>query len=199
MTPDIIFEIIGACIGLIYLLLEYKANFWLWPVGIVMSLFYVVIFFQSHFYADAAVNMYYIGANIYGLLLWKRHRDHREDAGKLMEIRNVQKSLWPKLILLSLALWFVLFAILKCIPNSASPVGDGFTTALSVVAMWMLAQKYVEQWLFWIVVDTVSVALYLWKGLYPTAVLYLVYTVIAVFGYLKWRREAINCALKDNV
>lgn len=198
MTPDIIFEIVGACIGLIYLLLEYKANFWLWPVGIVMSLFYVIIFFQSHFYADAAVNMYYIGANVYGLALWKKNSGSA-DAQESMKICRVSKSLWPKLVAVALVLWLVLFLILKCIPNSASPAGDGFTTALSVVAMWMLAQKYVEQWLFWIAVDMVSVALYLWKGLYPTAVLYSVYTVIAVLGYFKWRRETINRALKDNV
>ena len=72
--------------------------------------------------------------------------------------------------------------------DSTVPYGDSFTTAMSIVGMWMLAQKYVEQWLVWIAVDVVCVGLYLYKGLYPTAGLYALYTVIAVFGYFKWLR-----------
>lgn len=72
--------------------------------------------------------------------------------------------------------------------DSTVPWGDSFTTAMSIVGMWMLAQKYVEQWLVWIAVDAVCAGLYLYKGLYPTAGLYALYTVIAVFGYFKWLR-----------
>lgn len=72
--------------------------------------------------------------------------------------------------------------------DSTVPYGDSFTTAMSIVGMWMLAQKYVEQWLVWIAVDLVCAGLYLYKGLYPTAALYALYTVIAVFGYFKWLR-----------
>jgi nicotinamide mononucleotide transporter len=70
------------------------------------------------------------------------------------------------------------------------PYGDAFTTALSIVAMWMLAKKYVEQWWLWFVVNVVSCGLYVWKGLYPTAGLFAVYSVISVFGYYKWKRMA---------
>ena len=79
--------------------------------------------------------------------------------------------------------------ILKTLTDSPIPLGDAFTTAASIVAMWMLAQKYLEQWLLWIVVNVVSTALYFWKGLYPTGMLFIVYVVVAVLGYFRWKKE----------
>ena len=182
-------EIIGACIGLLYLYLEYKANVWLWPVGIVMSLFYVVIFFHGKFYADAAVYLYYIGANVYGLAAWLRSSRSGSDSGVSSPIIHTPKKQILPLALVSAALWVVIFLILHNFTDSPVPWGDAFTTALSIVAMWMLAQKQVEQWLLWVVVNAVSLCLYVWKGLYPTAVLFAFYTAVAVLGYFRWRKE----------
>ena len=182
-------EIIGACIGLAYLYLEYKANVWLWPVGILMSLFYVVIFFHGKFYADAAVYLYYIGANTYGLAAWLRSSRSGSDSSVSSPIIHTPKKQILPLALVSVALWLVIFLILRNFTDSPIPWGDAFTTSLSIVAMWMLAQKQLEQWLLWVVVNAVSLCLYLWKGLYPTAVLYVVYTVVAVMGYFKWKKE----------
>ena len=191
MSTDIIIEIIGAVIGLTYLYLEYKANVWLWPVGIVMSLFYVVIFFHGKFYADAAVYLYYIGANTYGLIQWTRsHKQPTENNGTSAElaITHVPKKRILPLIFVTLALWIVLYGILKTVTDSPIPLGDAFTTAVSIVAMWMLAQKYLEQWVLWIIVNIVSTVLYFWKGLYPTGVLFIVYVIVAVLGYMKWKK-----------
>lgn len=183
------FEIIGACIGLLYLYLEYKANVWLWPVGIVMSLFYVVIFFHGKFYADAAVYLYYIGANVYGLIAWRKsQRMQQENKIEDSIIHTPKKQILP-LALVSAVLWVIIFLILHNFTDSPVPWGDAFTTSLSVVAMWMLAQKQLEQWLLWVVVNAVSLCLYVWKGLYPTAVLYVVYTAVAVMGYFNWKKE----------
>lgn len=184
-----VFEIIGACIGLLYLYLEYKANVWLWPVGIVMSLFYVVIFFHDKFYADAAVYLYYIGANVYGLIAWRKsQRMQQENKIEDSIIHTPKKQILP-LALVSAVLWVIIFLILHNFTDSPVPWGDAFTTALSVVAMWMLAQKQLEQWLLWVVVNAVSLCLYVWKGLYPTAVLFAVYTAVAVMGYFNWKKE----------
>ncbi len=87
----------------------------------------------------------------------------------------------------ALAFGVILWVLLR-FTDSNVPYGDSFTTALSIAGLWMLAQKYVEQWLVWIVVDAVCAGLYFYKGLYPTAGLYALYTVIAVFGYFEWRR-----------
>lgn len=185
-------EIVGAVIGLIYLFLEYKANAWLWPVGILMSVFYVVIFFQGKFYADAGLNVYYICANIYGLVVWTRsRRENLEGVVQELPITHTPKSIFGKLAAYTCIIWAAVYALLHFCTDSPIPMGDSFTTALSIVAMWMLAKKYVEQWLLWIVVDVVSCVLYVWKGLYPTAVLYVFYTVVATLGYLRWKKSAI--------
>lgn len=191
MSIDLIIEIIGTVIGLAYLYLEYKASVWLWPVGILMSIFYVFIFFHGKFYADAAVYLYYIGANTYGLWKWTRCRNQAAVATESVEmpITHVPKRQILPLTLASVALWGLFYWILSTFTDSPLPIGDAFTTALSIVAMWMLAQKYLEQWLLWIVVNTVSTILYFWKGLYPTGVLFIVYVMVAILGYIKWRKE----------
>ena len=191
MSTELVIEIIGAVIGLIYLYLEYKANVWLWPVGVVMSIFYVVIFFHSKFYADAAIYLYYIGANTYGLLLWTRSRKKPlVGNGKTTELPITHlpaKRILP-LSIVTFALWMLLYWILKTVTDSPIPLGDAFTTSVSIVATWMLAQKYLEQWLLWIVVNIVSTILYFWKGLYPTGVLFIVYVIVAILGYFRWKK-----------
>ncbi|MCR4825461.1 MAG: nicotinamide riboside transporter PnuC [Bacteroidales bacterium] len=191
MSTELVIEIIGAVIGLIYLYLEYKANVWLWPVGVVMSIFYVVIFFHSKFYADAAIYLYYIGANTYGLYQWTRSRKKTiVEKGITTELPITHlpaKRILP-LAFVTFVLWMILYGILRAVTDSPIPLGDAFTTAVSIVATWMLAQKYLEQWLLWIVVNIVSTILYFWKGLYPTGVLFIVYVIVAVLGYLRWKK-----------
>lgn len=190
---DQIIEIIAAVIGLTYLFLEYKASVWLWPVGILMSLFYVLVYITGKFYADAALQVYYIGANVYGLLKWTVSRRRGGGSPGLeteeLKICRTPKRLWLPLSLVSVLLWLLLYLILRTCTDSPVPVGDAFTTALSIVAMWMLSRKYIEQWLFWVAVNVVCVALYFWKGLYPTGILYCVYVIVAVLGYFRWKKE----------
>ena len=195
MSTDIIIEIIGAVIGLAYLFLEYKANVWLWPVGILMSVFYVIIFFHGKFYADAAVYLYYIGANTYGLFQWTRSRKQTLEGNVIKQelaITHVPSMRILPLVAITVVLWMALYGILKTVTDSPVPLGDAFTTAVSIVAMWMLAQKYLEQWLLWIVVNIVSTILYFWKGLYPTGILFIVYVIVAVLGYFRWKKEMIS-------
>lgn len=192
MSVDLIIEIVAAIIGLTYLFLEYKANVWLWPVGILMSVFYVIVYMTGKFYADAALQVYYIGANAYGLMKWTASRRHKgvsnDSVSEELTICHTPKRLWLPLLLVSIGLWMLLFLILRNFTDSPVPLGDAFTTSLSIVAMWMLSRKYLEQWLFWVVVNVVCVALYFWKGLYPTAILYTVYVIVAVLGYFRWKR-----------
>lgn len=195
MSTELIFEIIGAVIGLVYLYLEYKADVWLWPVGILMSLFYVVIFFHGKFYADAAIYLYYIGANTYGLFQWTRSRQKattENDHPVEMPITHVPTKRILPLAAVTLVLWVILYLILKTVTDSPIPLGDAFTTSVSIVAMWMLAQKYIEQWWLWIVVNIVSTVLYFWKGLYPTGVLFCVYVIVAILGYFRWKKEMVQ-------
>lgn len=193
MELALVIEIIGVVIGLIYLYLEYKASFWLWTVGIVMSLFYIAIFFQAKFYADAGIYAYYLVANIYGLIHWHRHRqkneDHKDEICDTLPITHISFRKFGFIILIAMVCWAGLWFLLSRFTDSPVPIGDAFTTALSIVAMYMLAKKEIEHWWLWVVVDLVSCVLYVWKGLYPTAGLFVVYTVVSVMGYFRWKRE----------
>lgn len=181
-------EMAGAAIGLLYLYLEYKVSIYLWPVGVIMPLVYMYIFYRTGFYADMAFNGYYLLASIYGWRKW--YVSGREETTP--RIRHTPKKYVGALA----AVFFILFVLiswmLKQYTDSTVPYGDGFTTALSIIAMWMLAHKLIEQWGLWIVVNVVSCGLYFWKGLYPTAALFAVYSVVPVLGYLKWKKLIID-------
>lgn len=193
MGIDLLMEIAGALIGLTYLYLEYKAHIALWFVGILMSLFYIYIFFTSHFYADFGVYVYYLGANIYGLVIWlKKERKTAEGSLDGNPVTRCPRKYFLVSTLLFVLIWSVLWAVLTHLPGSASPIGDSFTTALSVIAMWLMAQKYIEHWVLWFVINVVSSILYITKDLYPTAGLFAVYTVMSVLGYIKWKQSLVN-------
>lgn len=193
MDTSTIIEYIGVAIGFVYLILEYKASFWLWTAGIIMSLFYIVIFYQSKFYADAGIYAYYLGANIYGLLEWKSNSKsgNERDAAVEMPITHTPTNKILPLTLIGIAIWAVLWLLLCRLTDSPVPAGDSFTTALSVVAMYLLAKKHIEHWWLWVIVNLVSTILYAWKGLYPMAGFFFFYTFIAAMGYVRWRKEMV--------
>jgi len=182
-------EIVGTLVGLIYLWLEYKASIYLWIAGIVMPAIYIIVYYRAGLYADFGINIYYLGAAVYGYALWSFKQKGKDG--------NISKELsitrFPKKYLLATSLVFVAFLlaiawVLNSFTDSNVVCADSFTTALSVIGLWMLARKFVEQWLVWIVVDVVCAVLYIYKGLFFTSVLYAIYSLIAIFGYIKWRK-----------
>lgn len=177
-------EIVGVLLGLLYLWLEYKVSIWLWAVGIIMPAVYIVIYYKAGLYADSGINAYYLLAGVYGWLMWLRHASTAEER----KIVHTPVKLIVPMTAAFTALLLIIAWILIRFTDSTVPWLDSFTTALSFIAMWMLAYKYLEQWLVWLVVDVVSCGLYVYKGLDYTAVLYGLYAVIAFFGYLKWKR-----------
>ena len=186
-------EIIGTLVGLIYLWLEYKASIWLWVANVIMPAIYVIIYYQAGLYADFGINIYYLIISFYGIFWWWKGRkasssNHQQEKVEELPITHTPTQMWPRLGIVSIALILLIAFILIQYTDSTVPWLDSLTTALSIVAMWMLARKYVEQWLVWIVVDAVSAGLYIYKELYFTAGLYALYTVIAYFGYKEWRR-----------
>lgn len=190
-----ILEIIGVAIGLLYLYLEYKANVWLWPVGVIMPIVYIYIFYQSKFYADMGIYIYYFFASIYGWYIWTRSTKKTEQ----VIITHTPTMYLGKMVGLFALIFIVIAFILVRFTDSPVPYGDSFTTTLSIIAMWMLAHKYIEQWWLWIAVNVVSTGLYFWKGLYPTALLFVVYSIIPFFGYFKWKKMMVEQVQKVEV
>lgn len=175
-------EIAGTITGLAYLWFEYKASIWLWPASIIMPAIYIFVYYDTGFYADMAISVYYFAASIYGWMMWLK----RGSDGKSRPITRTPRKYILPLAAATAVLFAAIAAVLVNFTDSTVPYGDSFTTALSIVALWMLSRKYAEQWLAWIAVDVVCAVLYFYKGLYPTGALYALYAVIAVAGYFKW-------------
>ena len=181
-------EILGTIVGVIYLILEYRASIYLWIAGIVMPAIYIFVYNEAGLYADFGINIYYLLAAVYGLVVWKLGRTKNADKEIEKPITHVPGKVYAPLALVFAIAWLGIAYVLANYTNSDVVWLDSFTTALSVVGMWLLAHKYVEQWLSWIAVDIVSAGLYVYKELYFTSVLYAVYAIIAIFGYLKWKQ-----------
>lgn len=184
-------EIIGTLVGIIYLWLEYRASIYLWVASIIMPAIYLYVYYNAGLYADFGINIYYLLIALYGWAAW-RYGFHlfgsKKKEEKELAITHTSRRVWGKLALTYIAAQCAITYILVNYTDSTVPWWDSFTTALSIVGMWMLARKYIEQWWVWLVVDAVSAWLYIYKGLYFTAVLYAVYAIISIFGYFKWRK-----------
>lgn len=179
-------ELIGTLSGLIYLYLEIKQKFWLWPLGLVTSSVYVIVFLQSKFYADMSLQFYYIGISIYGWYWWLHGG---ESAGKKeLPVSRITPKLTLILSGITLLLFYLIALVLRDYTDSPVPYGDAFTTALSITATWMLARKIIDHWWVWAVVNSVSLVLYVYKGLYPTSVLFFFYATMSVVGYYQWKK-----------
>lgn len=185
-TPERILEIAGLCVGLAYLYFEYHANRLVWIMSVIMPMISLFIYYSKGIYADFAINIYYLVIAVYGYVAWTFGLKRKKRAP--VPISHMPGAYYLPAVLVLGAIFAFLAWGLVYFTDSTVPYWDAFTTALSIVAMWMLARKYVEQWLAWFIVDAVCVGLYFYKGIFFYSVLYSVYTVIALFGYRKWVR-----------
>ncbi len=190
-----ILEATGTLVGLVYLWLEYRASIYLWVAGIVMPAIYLFVYYRAGLYADFGINVYYLLAAVYGWTRWRYGAafPRRRSASPAGTEASLPISHLPPRYVLPLALVFVIAFIgiaqlLIQATDSNVPWLDAFTTALSLVGLWMLARKYIEQWWVWVAVDVVSSGLYFYKNLNFTAILYALYGIIAIFGYSKWEK-----------
>ena len=183
-------DMAGLVLGLVYLWLEFKASIWLWLVSVVMPIVHGYLYWEKGLYADFGMEVYYVLAAIYGYAMWRwvRHDGEGEKAAE-RPITHFPLQRVMSVLVIGLALWGIIYTILARYTDSSVPMCDSFTTALSMVALWALAQKYAEQWLLWLVVDAVCTVLYIYKQIPFTACLYAFYTVMAVFGYRQWLRK----------
>ncbi len=180
-----VLDILGTVLGFLYLWLEIRTSPWMWVVGSIMPAIYIVVLYQAGIYADCGMEVYYFLAGLYGLVIWLRGKTEQ---GGQVEISHTPREMYTRLSLVFVVLFVAIAAFLHECTDSRVPYVDAFTTSLSVIAMWMLSRKYIEQWWLWLVVDAVSSGLYVYKGVYGRSLLYAVYTVMAIYGYYTWRR-----------
>ncbi len=201
-------EVFGAVSGIIYVFLEIRQNIWLWPVGIVTSAVYIIVFFTSKFYADMSLQGYYLAMSCIGWYWWLRgagqgaqgagHRAQNEEqkTGGLRDEETERLKvtrLKPVTGLLLTSVFILLYAgtwyILSRFTDSPVPEWDSFITSLSVIATWMLARKIYEHWYLWIAVNAASVMIFIARGLYPTVILYCVYLAMSFAGLKVWKKS----------
>jgi nicotinamide mononucleotide transporter len=183
-----ILQIVGVALGLLYLYLEYRADIRLWVVGLIMPLVHGTLYLKSGLYADSAMQLYYILAGLYGLWAWRRG-DKQGGEQEPLKIGHTPARIWWGLAGAYLAIQGAIYLLLITFTDSTVPFWDSLTTALCIIAYWMLSRKYVEQWLVWLLLDAVTVGLYLYKGIPLTASLYALYTCLAFAGYRRWLRQ----------
>ena len=181
-------DITTTLLGLLYILFEYRASVWLWFVGFLMQALGIVLYYQKGLYADCGMEFYYLSMTVYGYWKWIHGSAEKKE---LPITRFPRKLIIPWLVLI-LAVWGIIYWLLITFTNSNVPAADSFTTALSIVGIWALAHKYLEQWFIWIAVDVVTCVLYFYKDIPFKAGLYALYVVIAIFGYKKWKRMTDN-------
>ena len=181
-------DILTTILGLIYIWLEYRAHIALWVIGIVMPALDIYLYWSHGLYGDAGMACYYTLAACYGLYIWKFKKTRKKKES--LPIIFMPRDQYLPSLLFFLISWGFIYYILITWTNSTVPLLDSFTNAMSFVGLWALARKYVEQWIFWIIVDIVCTFLYIQKGIPFKAMLYGLYVVIAIAGYQKWKRVA---------
>ena len=185
---DLYIEIIGVAVGLLYLWLEYRASVHLWPVSVIMPAIYLYVYYNAGIYANFWINIYYLLIAIYGIWQWKYGGKATATGKDTKAITHLSLKGWLSALAVYAAAQTAILWGLTAYTASTTAVLDSLTPALSIVGMWLLARKNIEHWWVWCVADIAGCALYIQGGLYPTAVLYALYAVVAVFGYLNWKR-----------
>jgi len=183
-------ELLGAILGITYIFFSIRQNILTWPVGLLSSILYVWVFLVSKLYADMGLQLYYVVISIYGWYEWLH--GSRSAKPEVLKVSRLSLKLGLVLTAVSIFIFLLIWYILNDYTDSPVPMADALATSLSIVATWMLARKILEHWLVWIFVDTFSIGLFWYKDLLPTVILFVVYTVMAIVGFIEWKKELSN-------
>lgn len=156
----------------------------MWAVGFAMQALGIVLYYQKGLYADCGMEFYYLAMTVYGYWKWI----HGSASKEALPIRHFPRRLVLPWLTIIGVVWALIYWLLVTFTNSNVPAADSFTTALSIVGIWALAHKYLEQWFIWIAVDVVTCILYFYKDIPFKASLYALYVVIAIMGWWKWKK-----------
>jgi nicotinamide mononucleotide transporter len=175
-------EAVAVFFSIIYVILASKESIWCWAAAAISVSIYIYICFFAQLYAETGLQIFYLFMAFYGYYNWNKKE------------QNLQISQWSisrhlLIIIIGSLLTFLIGFYLTTYTNAKMPIVDSFTTVFSVFATYMVTKKILANWLYWIVIDIVSAYLYLSRDLELTALLFMIYTVIAIFGYLSWIKK----------
>jgi len=188
-------ELIAVVLALAYLVLAMRQSAWCWPAAFFSTMIYVVLFWQSALLMESLLNAYYLLMAVYGWTVWQQRPNVPTDDGlhpnakKELTISSwsieVHLKVIGVLVLVSVALGYVMANF----THADFAYLDAATTVFALFATWMVTQKVLENWIYWIVIDAASIYLYLNKSYHLTAGLFMLYCVMCVYGYVKWRAQ----------
>jgi len=181
-------ELIAVFFGLLSVWSMKKESILAFPFGIINVLIYVYICFVAKLYAYAGINLFYFVMSAYGWYNWLKKGDDNEQI-KIAKCSN-KGRLWNSMAIL--IFFIILWGLLKRYTDSVVPIWDAITTAIYIVGMWLLARKKIENWILWIVGDFISIFLFAYEKLYFSSFQFLVFTIIAVLGYMEWKGKMVR-------
>lgn len=189
-----LWEALAVLLAIAYLLLAARENSLCWYFAFAHTAIFTVLFWRVSLLMESALNVYYMLMAVYGWYQWNRGGDghHGIEIQRLGALQHA--AILTAIALLTLASGY----FLSSGSDAAWPYVDSFTTWASVITTWLVARKVLENWLYWVVIDTVSIGLYVDRGLNMTAVLFVAYVVIAVFGFISWRRHYLGATRVAN-
>ena len=178
-------ELVAFVLAIAMVVFNMRVNPLGWPLAIVSSALYFFLFWNNKLYGDASLQVFFVVVAFWGWWQWLRGTGDDGSALRVRELRPRQR--WQLLAVLAVA-WPATGFFLKTYTDTDVPWWDAFPTAASLIGQWLLGRKYVENWLAWIIVNVVSVALFAYKGLWLTVLLYGIFIVMSVYGWRAWRR-----------
>jgi len=181
-------EFVAVVFGIASVMLSRLENIWVYPTGIINTTIYIYLCILGGLYAEAGVNFYYSVMSVVGWVLWAKKSE-----GKFtLQISQSTRIEWRNALIFFVLGWIVLFFILKLLTDSTVPLADGFASAAAYTAMWLMARKKLENWIWWGITNVASIPLYFVKGYVFTSFQYVVFLVLSVLGYLEWKRRTVN-------
>ncbi|MCP5425923.1 MAG: nicotinamide mononucleotide transporter [Gammaproteobacteria bacterium] len=177
-------ELIATIFGLLCVALTVRQHIACWPTGLIMVSLYILIFHQARLYSDMGLQVVYVFLQIYGWYHWL----HGGRDGGVLIVSRLSGNAWLLWLGIAAVGTVGLGASMRYYTDAALPFWDAATTVLSLIAQWLMARKILESWLIWVTVDVLSIGIYLVKGLYPTAVLYMAFLGLATLGFFAWRK-----------
>ena len=186
-TYEIVLELTAILFGLLSVWYAKKDNIWVFPTGIINTAIYVYLLWKWSLLGDMMINFYYVIMSIYGWYHWTRKKDDVVEF-PISRMTLYEKKLSIIIFLATVAFVLVIYIIFDKFTHWTSYV-DTFVTGIFFVGMWLMARRKIENWILWIIGDIISIPMYFFKGYSFTSIQYLIFTIIAIFGYLEWKKS----------
>ena len=189
-------ELFGFITGVLNVWLVTRENIWSWPLGVLNAGFYIVVFARTGLYSDTGLQLVYLVLSLYGWWHWRRGVPSAGALGhEAVVVTRTPRRTAVLLTAIALVSWLTLATITRRLPGAALPWLDAALVSISLVAQYMMTRKLLENWLLWIAVDVVYIGLFINRQLPLTAILYAVFLVLAIIGYVQWHRSATRTHL----